>query len=196
MSATEDSFADFCAAYMKEAHQCLDLISRQDLDAIIASLWKAYEQRSRVWIAGNGGSATTALHMACCLSQGTMVEGKPPFRAEALVSNISFLTAVANDHGYDHVFAYQLRNCLSAGDIFIAISCSGNSPNVVAGAEYAKRAGGHTIGLLGFGGGKLLQICHQSLYIENYNYGHVESAHVFISHLISQYLKQRIAELP
>ncbi len=194
MSATNDSFADFCAAYMKEAHRCLDLISSQDLDDVVVSLWKAYERRSRVWVAGNGGSATTAVHMACCLSQGTMVEGKSPLRAEALVSNISFLTAVANDHGYDHVFEYQLCNCLSPGDIFIAISCSGNSPNVVLAAEYAKQGGAHTIGLLGFGGGKLLEICHQSIYIENYNYGHVESAHLFISHLISQYLKHRIAE--
>jgi len=180
---------------MKDAHHCLDLISWHDLDEVVASLWKAYERRNRVWIAGNGGSATTAVHMACCLSQGTMVEGKPPLRAESLVSNISFLTAVANDHGYDHIFEYQLLNCLSPGDIFIAISCSGNSPNVVAGAECAKQSGGHVIGLLGFSGGKLLQICHQSIYIENYNYGHVESAHLFIYHMISQYLKQRIAAL-
>lgn len=194
MSVTDLSFANFYATYLEDARRCLDLISCDEVERVVESLWKTYVARNRIWIAGNGGSATTAIHMACCLSQGTMIAGKAPLRAEALVSNISFLTAVANDHGYEHVFEYQLMNCMSADDLFIAISCSGNSPNVVAAAEYARKNGGHVIGLLGFSGGKLRELAHESIYIDNYDYGQVETVHLFVSHLISQYLKKRMAQ--
>jgi D-sedoheptulose 7-phosphate isomerase len=83
---------------------------------------------------------------------------------------------------------------MSADDIFIAISCSGNSPNVVAAAEYARKNGGHVIGLIGFSGCKLRALAHESIYIDNYDYGQVETVHLSVSHLISQYLKKRMAQ--
>lgn len=195
MSATETAFAPFFQHYMQETHDCLSRISAGEMAEAVDCLWQAYLAGSRVWVAGNGGSASTAIHFACCLTQGTMVDGKPPFRAEALVGNIANLTAIANDHGYEHVFAYQLRNCLSAGDVVIAVSCSGNSPNVVAAVEYANAMGAETISFLGFSGGRLKEISRHTVYLDNHNYGQVETVHLSLAHLISQYLKERIAGL-
>ena len=193
MSATKETFEDFYVSYMKETHECLNLVSRIEVEATVELLWKAYTTGNHVWVAGNGGSATNAIHFACCLSQGTMVNGKRPLRCESLVGNIANFTATANDWGYEQVFVKQLENCLNPNDIFIAISCSGNSPNMVAACDYAHHHGGHVISLLGFGGGKMRDLSHQVIYIDNYNYGQVETIHISLAHLISQYLKSRIA---
>ncbi len=194
MSATLKTFRDFYGSFMKEAHECIDLVRESEVEAVVDALWEAYRQDSRVWIAGNGGSASTAIHLGCCFGHGTMVAGKRPLRAESLCGNISTLTAIGNDFSYDQVFVQQLQVCMSPGDVFIAISCSGNSPNVVAAAEYARASGARVISFLGFSGGKLKELSHHSIYIDNYNYGQVETIHVSLGHLITQYLKQRIAE--
>jgi len=192
MSATESGFRDFYQEYMQETHDCLDMVSYDEMQTVCEVLWQAYRAGKRAWVIGNGGSAATAIHFACCLSQGTAVEGKKPFRSEALVSNIAFLTAVGNDHGYDKVFEYQLRNCMSEGDVVIAISCSGNSPNVVAAVDYANSWGGITVSFLGFSGGKLRETSHHVVHIDNFNYGQVETVHMSLAHLLSQHLKDRI----
>lgn len=194
MSVTNTEFREFFKVYMEECRDWLQLINLSEVESTVDILWQAYTQKKRIYLAGNGGSAATAIHFACCLTGGTMAAGKPPMRAEALVSNISSLTALANDFSYELIFTRQLQNCLDPGDVLIAISCSGNSPNVVSAAEYARNIGAYVIGLLGFSGGALHALCHQSVYINNYNYGHVETAHVMVAHLVSQFLKQRILE--
>jgi len=194
MSVTYEKFADYYKSYAAEAHACIDLIKMSEVEAVVEMLWQAYRSGNRIWVAGNGGSAATAIHISSCLSHGTMVEGKPPLRAESLCGNITLITAVGNDFGYEHVFTKYLENQMSAGDILIAISCSGNSPNVVSAAQYARANGGKVISLIGFGGGKLKELSHQSIYIENYNYGQVETVHMMLGHLFSQYLKERIAQ--
>jgi len=194
MSQTDNQFREFYGAYLSAAHSCLDTVEIADVQAVVDALWEAYKSRKRVYVAGNGGSAANAIHFACCLSQGTMVEGKPPLRAESLLGNTCFLTAVANDNGFEHVFHRQLQTCLEPGDAFIALSCSGNSPNVVSAMEYAQKIGAHTIAFLGFAGGLLKQLAQHTVYVENYNYGQVETLHLHLAHLISQQLKQRIME--
>jgi D-sedoheptulose 7-phosphate isomerase len=194
MSVIHKPFADFYKAFAQEAHACIDLVKLPELQAVVEALWQAYKNGKRVYVAGNGGSAATAIHIASCLGHGTMVAGKKPFRSETLCGNITCITAVGNDFGYEHVFTKQLENQMESGDVLIVISCSGNSPNVVAAAEYARANGGVVISLLGFGGGKLKELSHHSVYIENYNYGQVETLHLMLGHLISQYIKERIAE--
>jgi D-sedoheptulose 7-phosphate isomerase len=104
---------------------------------------------------GNGGSASTASHFACDLGKGTIIEGKPRFRVISLNDNISLITALSNDCGYEEVFREQLMNLVNTGDIVIGITGSGNSPNVLKAMEYARSRGAVTIGFIGFDGGKL-----------------------------------------
>lgn len=193
MSVTSKSFTDFYKSYIDDAHNCLKLVNPVEVEAVVESLWETYQAGQRVWIAGNGGSAATAIHFSSCLSNGTMIQGKRPLRAQSLCENITFITAVGNDYSYDQVFTRQLENVLNEGDIFIAISCSGNSPNVVSAAQYSRDHSAKVISFLGFGGGKLKELSHQSIYIENYNYGQVETLHLMVAHLISQLIKERIA---
>jgi D-sedoheptulose 7-phosphate isomerase len=108
------------------------------------------------------------------------------------VGNVASMTAIANDFNFDLVFTRQLETCFEPGDILVAISCSGNSPNVVSAAHYAKSAGGKVLSFLGFSGGKLREISDKVIFVDNYNYGQVETVHVSLGHLISQFLKERI----
>lgn len=186
------NFEDFYGSYMKETHDCLSQIMASEVKSVADLLWSAYKSSNQVWVAGNGGSATNAIHLANCLSQGTMTENKRAFRCESLVGNIANLTAAANDWGYEQVFVKQLENCFSPNDVFIAISCSGNSPNMVSACEYVRKQAGHVICFLGFDGGKMRDLAHRVIYINNHNYGQVETIHLSLGHLISQYLKYRI----
>jgi D-sedoheptulose 7-phosphate isomerase len=192
MSVTNTEFKAFYRAYMQETHDLLDIVREHEIEAAVDMLWAAYKNNKHVYVAGNGGSAATAIHFSCCLSTGLMVPGKRGIKSEALVGNIASMTALANDFNYDLIFTRQLENALDPGDVFVAISCSGNSPNVVSAAEYAKAAGGQVLSFLGFSGGKLRDLSDAVIYVENHNYGQVETIHVSLGHLIAQFLKQRI----
>jgi D-sedoheptulose 7-phosphate isomerase len=126
------------------------------------------------------------------LAKGSNVEGKKRLRVIGLGDNTSLLTAYANDCGYDTVFVEPMKNFWKKGDILIAISCSGNSPNVVKAAEYARANGGQVIGLIGFSGGKLKELSTFPIHFKSHNYGSVEDAQLMFSHVSSQYLMQYI----
>jgi len=158
------------------------------------SMVKAYANGSTVFICGNGGSAGTAGHMVNDLAKGSVVDGKKRLRVIGLADNMSLLTAYANDNGYESIFIEQLKSLWNPGDILIAISCSGNSPNVVKAAEYARANGGDVIALVGFSGGKLKELSNHPIYFKSYNYGSVEDAQLMFSHLSSQYLHKFIKE--
>jgi histidinol-phosphate phosphatase family protein len=151
-------------------------------------LWNAWEEDRTVFIVGNGGSASTASHMENDLSKQALIPGRKPLRAHALTDNVESLTAIANDTGYENVFAAQLRTHARAGDLLILISCSGNSPNLIKAIEIAKRLGVTTMAFGGFDGGRTRDLCDHYVHVPSYDYGHVESTHLLIEHLLTKLL--------
>ena len=137
---------------------------------------------AKVYIIGNGGSASTASHFA----QGLCDAGIFAF---SLADNTSVTTALANDLGYENIFSNQLKNILSPDDVVIGISGSGNSPNIVKAIELANKMGCITICLLGFDGGKLKDIAQKFIHVKDDNYGRIEDVHLSLAHIISLYIK-------
>jgi D-sedoheptulose 7-phosphate isomerase len=182
----------FTDGYFSDLKQTIDEIPMDKFHKIVEMIHGAYQNNKYVFIMGNGGSASTASHFACDLGKGTICEGKPRFRVVSLNDNIPLITALSNDFGYDRVFIEQLMNLVSPGDLVISITGSGNSPNILMAIEYAKRKGAKTIGLIGFGGGKLKEIVDEHIIVANSNYGQVEDIHLILSHAISQYFKEII----
>ena len=163
------------------------------------ALDNAFKAGKRIFVAGNGGSAATASHMACDLAKTTL--GKSTtlpvqrIKAIALTDNMPLITAWGNDVSYDLVFAEQLRNLAEDGDLLLVISASGNSPNVIEAIGAAKELHMHTIGLLGFDGGKAAPLCDLVVIVRSTHFGFIEDAHSVIGHLVTDHLKQAVQRL-
>lgn len=140
---------------------------------------------SKVLFAGNGGSAADAQHLAAELVGHFRVE-RQPLAAFALTTDTSALTAIGNDYGYEHVFARQVLALAHAGDVLVAISTSGNSPNVLLAAEAAKSRGASVIGLTGQGGGKLKPLCDICLCVPSTSTPHIQEAHITLGHILCE----------
>ena len=167
------------------------LLSKLDVD-VIASIIDAIESihnKGKIYIIGNGGSAATASHMANDLSGGLKLRDIRNFDVESLSDNSSVCTAIANDIGYENIFYAQVKNKITKDDILIAISCSGNSDNIIKAGEYAKQQNTTVIGLTGFSGGKLKPLSDINFHInsENGEYGLVEDLHMILDHIIYTY---------
>jgi D-sedoheptulose 7-phosphate isomerase len=188
-----DGFAAGYVAYVSELLAALDMTA---LAAIAGELEAVRAGGHALFVAGNGGSASTATHMVNDLVFGTRAAGSgPTFRVFSLADNTALLTAVANDTSYAEVFVRQLETYFHPGDRLIVISASGNSPNIVAAAAWVKACGGRVIGLLGFDGGAVRAMCDVSLTIETPKgeYGPVEDAHLVIDHVLTVWLQHRVA---
>jgi len=159
-------------------------------------LLRAYQNGKCVFIFGNGGSAALASHFACDLGKGTVMEnnGHKRFRVMALTDNVALVTAWANDRCYEHIFAEQLHNFVSPGDVAFAISGSGNSPNVLRALEVARSAGATTIGLAGVEGGKMKNLCDVCIILPSNNMQIVEDFHLSVTHAVFSVIRQRISE--
>jgi len=181
--------------YLGGLKTCIDELSPQDIEAMANIIFDAYKKGKRVFVMGNGGSATTAMHFALDLQIGTAVAGKPRLRATCLADNVAFITALANDISYDSIFEEQLIGQLEDGDVVIGISASGNSPNILRGVEYARKNGAITIGFIGFGGGKLKNLVDKSIVLSKKNYQQVEDVHMVLAHIIPTWLKEKITGL-
>lgn len=186
---------EFVKKYLDEAHTIFDVYRGAEFEKAMDIMWKCYLDNKQVFIFGNGGSAGTSSHMVNDLSKGSSVEGKKRLRVIGLADNMSLLTAYANDCGYETVFEEQLKNLVNEGDICIAISASGNSPNVIRAVEYARKVKAYVISLVGFTGGKLKPLSDVALYFNTHNYGICEDAQLMFSHMSSQYLHQKIKAL-
>ena len=148
-----------------------------------------------VFVVGNGGSASTASHLAIDFGFGaTRGLASAPFRVLALTDNTAAVTAAANDEGYPEVFVSQLGVHYRRGDLLIAISASGNSPNVVRAAKWVKERGGKVLGLVGFDGGELSPLCDVVLHVHTPKgeYGPVEDIHLILNHLVAAWLRHRV----
>ena len=163
----------------------LSQIPLEKVKHVIQILHHARLNGKQIFIMGNGGSASTSSHFVCDLAKNNYFEGLPPFKAIDLNSSNAIFTAYANDDGYENVFASQLRNLINPHDIVIAISTSGNSPNIVKAVKLANKIGAITIGFTGYEGGKLGQMVNVEVRVASDNIRHIEDIHMIISHLIS-----------
>jgi D-sedoheptulose 7-phosphate isomerase len=164
--------------------------------AVVDRLLACWSTGGTTFLIGNGGSAATASHMMNDLLKCTLVPGQPRFRAIALTDNVPAITAFANDISYEEIFVEPLRSLLSPGDALVAISGSGNSPNVIRAIAYAKAMGVTTIGLCGDTGGKLAGLADLSVRIPAARIGQQEDGHLILNHVIALALHERIAALP
>ena len=182
-------FDDFFLAYCEGLRRCLDELSPDKIECVAEALLAAQRKGRHIFFLGNGGSAATAAHMAVDLGKGSIVEGHPRFRAISLADSVCLLTSWANDASYEAVFVEQLKNLLRPQDVVVAVSASGNSPNVLRAVEFARRHGAITIGLIGFGGGKLKELVDINITVSSRNYGQVEDIHLALNHILTQYLR-------
>jgi D-sedoheptulose 7-phosphate isomerase len=158
-------------------------------EGVVASIAQAVVTTHRlggtVYVFGNGGSASTAEHFVCDLSKAARTAGGRPLSLVAPTANSSLLTALANDSSYPDAFAEQLEGAITDIDLAIAISASGNSPNVLRAVDVARRSGAFTIGLTGFGGGRLESLVDIALVVDSHDYGVVENAHLVVEHAVT-----------
>jgi D-sedoheptulose 7-phosphate isomerase len=196
--------AAYIGEFLDGMRQITEGISRQDIDDVIEALFEVYRRGRTIWIAGNGGSASTASHFACDLSKATAAPGKPRLKAFALVDNIPLVSALTNDDGWDNVYLEQLRSFFQTGDAVIGISVHGGSGRDKAGAwsqnllralEYAKQHGGVAIGLAGFDGGAMKELCDHCIVVPYDTTPHVESYHVAVHHLVAFCLAEKVKRL-
>lgn len=145
----------------------------------------------KIWLAGNGGSAADAQHLAAELS-GRFYLDRKSLPAEALHVNGSFMTAVANDYGFDKVYARMLQGCAHKGDVLFAISTSGNSANILEAVDMAKSLGMHVIALTGESGGKLRQCCDILLNVPSHDTPRIQESHIMIGHIICEHIEKEM----
>jgi D-sedoheptulose 7-phosphate isomerase len=162
------------------------------IEEVAATLVQAYESERTIYLFGNGGSAALASHMACDLGKGTVNGSKKRFRVMSLTSNEAMMTAWANDSNYHDIFAEQLANFVAPGDVAFAISCSGNSANVLNALRVARQARATTVGLAGFQGGKMKELCDQCLIVPCDNMQIIEDLHLCAAHAVFTAVRRKV----
>lgn len=180
---------DFIHGYINKLKTLLDNADVEAISKIIDLLEKTQENRSSVYVIGNGGSSATASHMANDLNVGLKRRGIRKFNVISLADNSPVITAISNDIGYENIFYMQLEDVLRPEDLIIAISCSGNSPNITKAVKYAKEVGSQIVGCTGFDGGELKQLSDVCFHVDapKGEYGLVEDMHMILDHIIYSY---------
>lgn len=194
---------DFVDLYLDELELIVQRILRADIDKVIQVLFETWANDKKVFLAGNGGSASTATHFACDLAKFTSVKGRKRFRALALTDNMPLLSALTNDLGWENVYVEQLKNLMNEGDVFVVISVHGGSgadkagpwsQNLLKAAKFVKENHGKVVGLAGFDGGVLKQAADACIVVPADSTPQVEGFHVVLTHLISDRLREMIGE--
>lgn len=181
---------DHIRDYLSALRGVLDELSVESVERVIEVLEDAYRKERTVFLCGNGGSAALASHWACDLAKGTVAAGAPRLRAMSVGDNLAMLTAYANDLDYSQVFAEPLRTYARPGDVAILITASGDSANILEAAKAAREIGMVTVGLIGFGGGKLAALVDHQITVNCREYGPVEDLHLILDHIVSLYLRR------
>lgn len=174
----------FPASYLERLHATMQAL---DLDAVSQAIeWfrEARAQRRSIFVAGNGGSQATAAHFVCDMVKGASFGQDTRFRILALNESMPTVTAYSNDVGYHDAIVEQLKNFAQPGDLYMAISGSGNSPNVIRAMEYANSIGCRTLALTGCDGGKLGAAAALNIHVREPHMGRIEDAHHVICHMI------------
>jgi len=180
---------DFVKSYKSKLISLISNIDPTTISEIINALENTIQNSSRVYILGNGGSSATASHMVNDLGAGLRRRGIINLDVVSLADNTPVITAIANDIGYDNIFYMQMEGLLKPDDLVIAISCSGNSPNITKAIQYAKKQGCKLIGVTGFDGGLLKEMSDINFHVdvEKGQYGLVEDVHMILDHIIYSY---------
>jgi len=193
---------EFIRIYLQELESITKRITVEDIEKVIELLYEAWKEGRQVFLAGNGGSASTATHFASDLAKFASAEGKKRFRAIALTDNAPLISALTNDLGWENVYVEQLKNLMCEGDVFVAISVHGGSgvdragpwsQNLLKAAKFVKDNGGKVVGLAGFDGGILKQIADACVVVSINSTPQVEGFHVVLTHLICAGLHKLIA---
>jgi D-sedoheptulose 7-phosphate isomerase len=190
------SVEEYIKRYQMNLKGLLDGLDVGKVHNVIECFLNARANDRTIYFAGNGGSAATASHFAQDLDEvGRKIKGKG-FRTQSINDNVAALTAIGNDYGYENIFSMQIQYNFDAGDVLVVISASGNSPNVVRAVNLAKEKGGTTVGLVGFSGGKLAELCDHVIHIksEHGEYGPVEDLHLVLDHMITSYFIKALRE--
>jgi D-sedoheptulose 7-phosphate isomerase len=183
--------ADFAEGYLGYLSQVFARIDRDAVALFVEALERARAEGATVFFCGNGGSAATASHFQNDLTRWRT----DPMKVVSLTDNVAVITALGNDYGYERIFVMQLEPLLAEGDVVVAISASGNSPNVVQAIEFANERKAVTVGLTGFDGGRLGELCEIHVHVPSARgeYGPVEDAHMVLDHLVMSYLWEKWA---
>jgi D-sedoheptulose 7-phosphate isomerase len=185
--------------FLERVAQELARINPGEVKALADAIYECYERGRFVFLCGNGGSGSNCSHFCEDLGKCTLLRAdydndrKKRLRILSLTDNTPYILAWANDEGFERVFAEQLKNLASPGDLLIAISGSGKSPNVLRAVEWANRSGLKTFGCTGFDGGKLRKLAHQGLHVPLDDMGIVESIHLTAFHWVVDDLHRRIS---
>ena len=192
---SSENSTEFAQKYASHLSEILMNIPFEEVTRFVDLLLESRAKKQTVFFIGNGGSAATASHFANDIGIGTRCD-EDPFQVMALTDNQAMITAIANDFGYDYIFTKQLVGQMKKGDVLVAISASGNSPNIINAVEMAKSMGNKVVGLTGFDGGKLKEHSDIKIHIQTQKgeYGPVEDAHMFIDHLVGSYLNRKVVE--
>mgnify|MGYP001420708617 FL=1 len=183
------SIESFVKSYKSHLIGLINNIDSSVIEAIINAIEKTVQKKSRIYILGNGGSSATASHMVNDLGAGLRRRGIINLDVVSLADNTPVITAIANDIGYDNIFYMQMEGLLNPEDLVIAISCSGNSPNITKAIQYAKKQGCKLVGITGFDGGLLKEMSDINFHVdvEKGQYGLVEDVHMILDHIIYSY---------
>lgn len=184
----------FANEYVNSLCSVLRDLPLSSLADALAMLEQAHAERRQVFLAGNGGSAATASHMANDLMKGVAKACAGGLRAMSLSDSIPLITAIANDDGYDDIFSGQLVDLADPDDLLILISGSGNSPNVVRAAAVARDIGMSSIAFLGMKGGELAAMVDVAVVVPSDDYGFIEDVHMVFDHLVTAYLREKLGE--
>jgi D-sedoheptulose 7-phosphate isomerase len=191
---TGNGLAGHVGAYLDRLRPAIDALPVDRLERLGELLYRAYANEKQVFTLGNGGSASTASHMAADLAKNTIGPNMRRFRVLSLADNASIVTALANDLGYENVFAEQLMNLIRPGDVLIAISASGNSPNVLNAMRYASGQCAEVVALLGFDGGEAARLADLAIVVPSRDYGVVEDVHLIVNHILVDHFRARLAQ--
>jgi phosphoheptose isomerase len=184
------SAASYFDAYAEEMARAAKSIEPAALDRAAAILAEAYLRGARMFSCGNGGSASIANHMQCDHVKGIRTATDLSPHVLSLSANVELLTAIANDTGYENVFIHQLASQSEPGDVLVAVSSSGRSPNIVRALTWARDSGLRTIAITGFDGGAARAVAEVGVHVDCANYGIVEDLHQAIMHALAQYIRQ------
>lgn len=170
--------------YIRAQKAALDSIPAEAVAQVVEKLRVAWKEDRQIFVFGNGGSAANASHFATDLGKGSSDKLGKRFRVLSLNDNVSWMTAIGNDYSYDDVFLRQLQNYAKPGDLVLALSVSGNSPNCVKALDWAKQNDLRTVALVGAKRGRMAEIAEQSIVINDTHYGRVEDTQMGICHLL------------
>ncbi len=190
-----DKTSQYISDYVDLEMRTLERFDKQAAAEVLGAILRAYEAEGTIYVCGNGGSASTASHMANDFNKGISEYVQKKFRFYSLTDNVATMLSIANDISYDEMFRFQLQGRLRKEDLVIGISGSGNSMNVVNALTYAREQGVQTVAVCGYNGGKIKEIADVAFHVDINNMQIVEDVHLILNHLLMNVL-QRLWNIP